>query len=29
MDYSHKYATKKQHKIDEDKKKDKDLSIGV
>ncbi|ALO29430.1 hypothetical protein PGTDC60_1206 [Porphyromonas gingivalis TDC60] len=29
MDYSHKYATKKQHKINEDEKKDKGLSAGI
>ncbi|GAA5576570.1 hypothetical protein Pgin01_01551 [Porphyromonas gingivalis] len=28
MDYSHKYETKKQYKINEDEKKDKDLSTG-
>lgn len=29
MDYSHKYATKKQYKINEDEKKDKGLSAGI
>ncbi|ETA26400.1 hypothetical protein SJDPG2_07530 [Porphyromonas gingivalis SJD2] len=29
MDYSHKYATKEQYKINEDEKKDKGLSAGI